>query len=80
MLAAVKGVLHGNTVVIENEDLAAYQGSEVIVTLLDNSFKKKSDLQTLKEIQEMFDDDKGWMSEQEMLEDMARFRREHGAT
>ncbi|MCD8133357.1 MAG: hypothetical protein LUE19_05830 [Clostridiales bacterium] len=35
MLAAVKGVIRGNTVVIENDDIRAYDGSEVIVTLLD---------------------------------------------
>ena len=33
-------------------------------------------LNTLAEIQEIFKDDKGWASEQEMLEDMANFRRE----
>ncbi|MCD8069131.1 MAG: hypothetical protein LUE87_09650 [Lachnospiraceae bacterium] len=50
MLAAVKGVVRGNTVVIENDDIRAYDGSEVIVTLLDYPFKthdkgkKKADL------------------------------------
>lgn len=34
MLAAVKGIIQGNTVVIENEDMRAYDGTEVIVTLL----------------------------------------------
>ncbi|MCD8038148.1 MAG: hypothetical protein LUE96_03555 [Lachnospiraceae bacterium] len=35
MLAAVRGVIQGNTVVIENEDMRAYDGTEVIVTLLE---------------------------------------------
>lgn len=34
MLAAVKGIVQGNTVVIEDEDIRAYDGTEVIVTLL----------------------------------------------
>ena len=34
MLAAVKGIIRGNTVVIENEDLYEYEGSEVVVTFL----------------------------------------------
>ena len=33
MLAAVKGRVHGNTVLID-EDIRAYDGTEVIVTLL----------------------------------------------
>lgn len=34
MLAAVKGIVQGNTVLIEDEDIRAYDGTEVIVTLL----------------------------------------------
>ncbi len=34
MLAAVKGILHGNTVIIEDDDISKYDGAEVIVTLL----------------------------------------------
>ena len=41
MLAAVKGVIKGNTVVIENEDLQDYDGTEVVVTLLEYPSKKK---------------------------------------
>lgn len=45
MLAAVKGVIQGNTVVIENEDMREYDGAEVVVTVLDypnNKMKKES--------------------------------------
>lgn len=35
MLAAVKGIIHGNTVVIEDEDIKEFDGAEVVVTLLD---------------------------------------------
>ena len=35
MLAAVKGIIHGNTVVIEDEDIRKYDGAEVVVTFLD---------------------------------------------
>jgi len=41
MLAAVKGVIKGNTVVIENEDLQDYDGAEVVVTLLEYPSKQK---------------------------------------
>lgn len=41
MLAAVKGVIKGNTVVIEDEDLREYEGAEVVVTLLDYPHKIK---------------------------------------
>lgn len=41
MLAAVKGVVRGNTIVIENEDLRPYDGTEVVVTLLDTPIQKK---------------------------------------
>ena len=34
MLAAVKGIVQGNTVVIEDEDIRDYDGAEVIVTML----------------------------------------------
>ena len=44
MLAAVKGIIHGNTVVIEDEDIRKYDGVEVVVTLLDYpKAKKKKD-------------------------------------
>jgi len=40
MLAAVKGIVHGNTVVIEDDDIRDYDGAEVVVTLLNDSQKK----------------------------------------
>ena len=44
MLAAVKGVIKGNTVVVENEDLQDYEGVEVVVTLLDPRKKVKKEV------------------------------------
>ena len=41
MLAAVKGIVQGNTVVIEDEDIRDYDGAEVIVTLLNYQQKKQ---------------------------------------
>lgn len=41
MLAAVKGIIRGNTVVIEDDNIREYDGSEVIVTLLDYPKEKK---------------------------------------
>lgn len=40
MLAAVKGIVRGNMVIIENEDLNEYDGSEVVVTFLDQPGRK----------------------------------------
>lgn len=41
MLAAVKGIIRGNTVIIEDEDMQPYNGAEVVVTLLSEPEKKK---------------------------------------
>ena len=41
MLAAVKGIIQGNTVIIEDEDMCEYDGAEVVVTLLDYPTDKK---------------------------------------
>ena len=41
MLAAVKGVVQGNTVIIEDDDIREYDGAEVIVTLLNHPVKKE---------------------------------------
>jgi hypothetical protein len=45
MLAAVKGIIRGNTVIID-DDIRAYDGSEVVVTLLDypQSKSRKKDI------------------------------------
>ena len=40
MLAAVKGIVQGNTVVIEDEDIRDYDGAEVVVTLLNYPQRK----------------------------------------
>lgn len=42
MLVAVKGIVQGNTVIIEGDDIREYDGTEVIVTLL-NYPQKKAD-------------------------------------
>ena len=34
MLSAVKGIVKGNTVIIENDNIQEYDGTEVIVTML----------------------------------------------
>lgn len=41
MLAAVKGIVQGNRVIIPNEDIREYDGTEVIVTLLDYPKKEE---------------------------------------
>lgn len=42
MLAAVKGVVQGNTVIIEDDDIREYDGAEVVVTVLNYPQKKTS--------------------------------------
>ncbi|WP_418746220.1 hypothetical protein [Frisingicoccus sp.] len=39
-MLALKGVIQGNTVVIEDEDIRSYEGKDVIVTILDYPYKK----------------------------------------
>jgi hypothetical protein len=34
MLAAVKGIVQGNTVIVKDDDIREYDGAEVVVTLL----------------------------------------------
>jgi hypothetical protein len=40
MLAAVKGIVQGNTVVVQDDDIREYDGAEVVVTLLNHPAKK----------------------------------------
>lgn len=40
MLAAVKGIVKGNTIVIKDDDIREYDGAEVVVTLLNYPQKK----------------------------------------
>lgn len=42
MLAAVKGIIRGNTVVIKDDDIRKYDGAEVIVTVLDYPKEKRT--------------------------------------
>lgn len=39
-MLAVKGVVQGNTVVVKDDDIREYDGTEVIVTLLNSPQKK----------------------------------------
>lgn len=41
MLAAVKGIVQGNTVLIEDDDIREYDGAEVVVTLLSGPHRKE---------------------------------------
>ncbi len=61
---------------LDEED---YKAAISYIQFLSDSRKRKKAKESkaaLKEIQSMFTDDKGWSSEEEMLEDMAAFRRE----
>lgn len=40
MLPAVKGIIQGNTVIIQDDDIREYDGAEVVVTLLNTPSKK----------------------------------------
>lgn len=40
-MLAVKGIIQGDTVVIEDEDIKRYDGKDVIVTILDYPYKKQ---------------------------------------
>ena len=61
---------------LEEED---YKAAISFIEYLSVSRKKKraeKNTVILSEIQDMFADDKGWDSEQDMIEDMAKFRKE----
>ena len=61
---------------LDEED---YNTAISFIQYLSESRKKKkaeSSKQTLAEIQKIFSEDKGWDSEENMLEDMAAFRKE----
>ncbi|MBQ3641544.1 MAG: hypothetical protein IJJ70_10125 [Treponema sp.] len=61
--------------VLTDEDyLAAIKYVEFLAEMRKNATKK-----TIREIQGLFKDDKGWASEEEMLADMAEFRRNRSA-
>ena len=80
-MLAVKGYFDGNNYIVE-ENVVVKPNQRVIITFLDDDFdasatsEKKRATETLHKIQAMFNDDKGWNSEQEMIEDLANFRRE----
>lgn len=48
--------------------------NDFIDFLLDKNAKKIKAKETLDEINNLFKDDKGWNSEEEMIEDMRKFR------
>lgn len=61
---------------LEDED---YNTVISFIEFLSNSRKKEranKSVSTLKQIQNMFSDDKGWDSEESMIADMAEFRKE----
>ncbi|MCC8082119.1 MAG: hypothetical protein LIO80_08965 [Lachnospiraceae bacterium] len=60
---------------LEEEDCTAAISYIEFLSAKRKEKKYKDDQAILKEIQGMFADDKGWKSEEEMLEDMADFRR-----
>lgn len=60
-------------------DLEDYNAAISYIQFLADTRKRKKEeksLAALSAIQETFDDDNGWDSEEEMLADMAEFRRE----
>lgn len=41
-MLAIKGIIQGNTVILENDNLEEYDGKDAIVTILDFPYKDKS--------------------------------------
>ena len=58
MLAAVKGIVHGNTVIIEDDDIREYDGTEVVVTLLNQPLKTSKKAPVDKYMKEMRENDR----------------------
>ena len=64
---------------LENLEKEDYDAAISYIEYLSVTRKKantEKSKQVLSDIQKMFDDDKGWSSEEEMLEDMASFRKD----
>ena len=40
-MLALKGIIQGNTVIVEDENIQAYEGNDAIVTILDLKKKKR---------------------------------------
>lgn len=78
------GIIMAPTATVVNELLNTLEAEDFnaaisYIQFLSSSRKKKREeknLAALSAIQNMFADDKGWESEEEMLADMADFRRE----
>lgn len=60
---------------LEEEDLMSAISYIQFLSVNRKKAKAERSKAVMKEIQEMFADDKGWESEEEMLADMAEFRR-----
>lgn len=41
-MLALAGTIQGNTIIIENDSIANYDGKEVILTILDHPYKKRT--------------------------------------
>lgn len=82
--AMLGGIIMAPTATVVNELLNTLEAEDFnaaisYIQFLSSSRKKKREeknLAALSAIQNMFADDKGWESEEEMLADMADFRRE----
>ena len=40
-MLALKGIIQGNTVIVEDENIQAYEGNDAIVTILDFPYGKR---------------------------------------
>ena len=70
MSAMAKKLVQMMQVLTDEDYLAAIKYVEFLTEMRKNATKN-----TIREIQDLFKDDKGWASEEEMLADMAEFRR-----
>lgn len=41
-MLALAGTIQGNTIIIENDNIANYDGKEVILTILEHPYKKRT--------------------------------------
>ncbi len=62
---------------LEEEDLMSALSYIQFLSVNRKKAKAERSKVAMKEIQEMFADDKGWESEEEMLADMAEFRKKN---
>lgn len=79
-MISIKGYIHGNTVIAQDESLRQFDGKQILVQIPDvaekNCDKSKNEM-LMEQIANLFENRNCWNTEEDMLLEMAMFRRSH---